>query len=343
MYRLLILKMNFKKYFFLFFVTFVPLFSLAQSRGVDTSYIEEQPDVIVLRAYFSKKFTEYQVSDPTLIFTPNTGLNTGVGFTFQKFTLNIAGPLGFLNPNREKDFPRTTDLQAHIYPTFWMIDLFGQFYNGYKFSGDDETGVSREDLSVQKLGINANYIFRGDKVSIPAAFLQSAIQKKSAFSPFIGAEAYYLKISGDSLILPAFNYDTKNNFERADFFHFGPNAGMVGTLVFGKGFFLTGAAAANLGLSISTPDEERASRNTQFVPGYFLRGYAGYNGERFSLNFNYVHKNLNLADVRQIGQTINTGNYRFIFAYKIDAGPKLTHNFPKYNPMKIVQRLFKKN
>ncbi|MFN3999495.1 MAG: DUF4421 family protein [Algoriphagus sp.] len=310
---------------------------------MDTSYIDEKADVLVLRAYSSRKFTEYQVTNPALTFTPNTGLNTGFGFTFQKFTLNLAGPLGFLNPNREKDFPRTTDLQAHIYPTFWMIDLFAQFYNGYKFPGSEGIGVPREDLSLQKIGVNANYVFRGDRVSIAAAFLQSAIQKKSAFSPFIGAEAYFLKISGDSLILPEANFNRERNYDRADFFHIGPNAGMIGTLVFGKGFFLTGSAAANLGLSISTPDSKKQERNTQFVPGYFLRGFAGYNGERFSLNFNYVYKNLNLSEVREVGQTINTGNYRFIFAYKINAGPKLTENFPKYNPMKIVQRLFKKD
>lgn len=331
--------MSFTKYFLFFLISFVPLFSLAQSRGVDTSYIDEKQDVLVLRTYFSKKFTEYQVSEPPLIFTPNTGLNTGVGFTFQKFTLNLAGPLGFLNPNREKDFPRTTDLQAHIYPTFWMIDLFAQFYNGYKLSGGDVSVLPREDLSIRKFGINANYIFRGDKVSIAAAFLQSAIQKKSAFSPFIGAEAYFLKVSGDSLILPESNFDLENNFERADFFHFGPNAGMIGTLVFGKGFFLTGSAAANLGFSISTPDQEREDRNTKFVPGYFLRGFAGYNGERFSLNFNYIYKNLNLADVREIRQTINTGNYRFVFAYKINPGPKFTKTYSKFNPKNILQRI----
>lgn len=335
--------MRSSKFFFLFLLANIPFFTMAQNRGVDTAYIDEQEEILVTRLYFSKKFTEYRVADPQLIFSPNTGLNTGIGVSFQKFTLNVAGPLGFLNPQREKNFPGTTDLQAHIYPIFWIIDVFAQLYNGYKTEGFDGEKLAREDLSIRKFGLNANYVFQGDKISLAAAFLQSAIQKKSAFSPFIGAEAYYVKVSGDSLVLPESGLTPNQNFERADYFHIGPNAGMIGTLVFGEGFFLTGAVAANLGLSISTPDQEKANRNTKLKPGYFLRGFAGYNGKRFALTFNYVYKNLGLAEINELGQSINTGNYRFIFAYKINAGPKLSQNFPKYNPMKIIQRVFKKD
>jgi hypothetical protein len=335
--------MRSSKSFFLFLFALFPFFTLAQNRGVDTAYVDEKEEIIVTRLYFSKKYTEYRVADPQLVYSPNTGLNTGIGVTFQKFTLNVAGPLNFLNPLREKDFPGTTDLQAHIYPTFWIVDVFAQLYNGYKSEGFDGGKLSREDLSIRKFGLNANYVFHGDKISLAAAFLQSAIQKKSAFSPFIGAEAYYVKISGDSLILPTSDFAPNQNFERADFIHIGPNAGMIGTLVFGKGFFLTGSAAANLGLSISTPDREKEERSTQLKPGYFLRGFAGYNGQRFALTFNYVYKNLAIADINQLSHSVNTGNYRFILAYKINAGPKLAQNFPKYNPMKIIQRVFKKD
>jgi hypothetical protein len=335
--------MRSSKSFFLFLFALFPFFTLAQNRGVDTAYVDEKEEIIVTRLYFSKKYTEYRVADPQLVYSPNTGLNTGIGVTFQKFTLNVAGPLNFLNPLREKDFPGTTDLQAHIYPTFWIVDVFAQLYNGYKSEGFDGGKLSREDLSIRKFGLNANYVFHGDKISLAAAFLQSAIQKKSAFSPFIGAEAYYVKISGDSLILPTSDFAPNQNFERADFIHIGPNAGMIGTLVFGKGFFLTGSAAANLGLSISTPDREKEERSTQLKPGYFLRGFAGYNGQRFALTFNYVYKNLPIADINQLSHSVNTGNYRFILAYKINAGPKLAQNFPKYNPMKIIQRVFKKD
>jgi hypothetical protein len=335
--------MSQSKSFSLLLIFLFPLVTLAQNRGVDTSYVNEQEEILVTRFYFSKKYTEYRIGDPQLIFAPNTGLNTGIGATFQKFTLNLAGPLGFLNPKREKDFPRTTDLQVHIYPTHWIIDLFGQFYNGYKAESLDGSEFVRGDLSIRKFGLNANYVFHGDRISLAAAFLQSAIQKRSAFSPFIGAEAYYSRIVGDSLILPSTNFEPNLNYERADFFHIGPNAGLIGTLVFGKGFFLTGSAAANLGLSSSTPDREKAVRNIKLKPGFFLRGFAGYNGQRFSINFNYVYKNLALAEVNELGQRINTGNYRFNFSYKINAGPKLSQNFPKYNPMKIAQRLFKKD
>ncbi len=315
--------------------------SFAQKEKMDTSYVFSQHDKFLTRFYFSKKYTDFVVNHPStdskIRYMPNSGLNVGLGASYQKFTLNIAVPLGFLNPDRQKDFPSYLDLQSHFYPTHWIIDLFGQFYNGYTisdFSGKDASYL-REDMKVRKLGFLASYVFNGQRISIDAAMHNSSIQKRSAFSPLIGFEAYTIRIEGDSVIFPV-EENYPSNFKKADYLHFGPNAGLIGTLVFGKGFFLTGVLIGNLGAGYSRWDENKGTRTWQAIPGYSARGYAGFNNRKFSVNVNYVYKHLNLANHFDWDQSVNTGNYRLNVVYKFEVSDKFKRNFVKYNPINML-------
>ena len=311
----------------------------AQSRW-DPTYVVEDPEVLVLRSYLSRKFTALYFPSEDLRYQPNSGLNVGIGFTYQNFTLNLGFPPGFLNRTREPDFPRFFDLQGHIYPKNWVIDFFGQFYKGYRIPGGigKAQGYLRPDLDVLKVGIHANYIFKWDRISLPAAVHQSAIQKKSAFSPVVGFEAYRVQIAGDSLILPS-QLVPRQNFQQADFLQLGPNAGMIGTLVFGNGFFATGSFTGNLGLGTAwNQDPLREQGNWKLGWGYHARAYLGYNGPRFGVNVNYIHKNLILSTFGNLTQEVYTGNYRFVLVYKIHPAQKFASSFGKYNPTRIFRK-----
>lgn len=313
----------------------------AQTKGVDTTYIKETPEKMILRAYLSRKYTEINYGDQVGVYEPNSGLNLGLGFTFQKFTLNVAVPVGFLNPERQEDWPRFLDLQSHIYPQNWIIDLFGQFYNGYiikDYYGTDEDYL-RKDIRVVKLGASASHLFNGEKMSFEAAFHQTAIQKKSAFSPMAGFEAYRVRISGDSLIFPEADGAIPGNYSRGDFYQVGPTAGFAGTLVFGKGFFLTGAASGNLGFGFSKAEQNKETRNFELMTGYFLRGFAGYNGKRISINGSYIYKHLNLTKQQDISPSANTGNYRINLVYKITPRPKFVKTYSKFNVVRLLDKI----
>ncbi|GMQ31319.1 DUF4421 domain-containing protein [Algoriphagus confluentis] len=315
--------------------------SWAQRSTYDSTYIEKTVDQMILRTYVSRKYTNLDYGKSVGLYEPNSGLNLGVGITYQRFTLNIAAPFGFLNPNRIEDWPQFLDLQLHSYPQNWIFDLFLQFYRGYTLSDFQDSGAEyrRRDLRLVKLGLSANYLFNGEKFSFEAAFHQSEIQKRSAFSPMLGFEVYRVRISGDSLLIPE-ELGVPGNYSRGDFFQIGPSAGLAGTLVFGNGFFITGAASANLGLGTGKADENKDSRAISLMPGYNLRGFAGYNGRKFSINGSYVFKNLLLAEIQGISQEANTGNYRVNLVYKIHPGPKLDKTFTKFNPRQILKRMF---
>lgn len=323
---------------FFVFALFLQTGILSAQSKWDSSYVTEDADVLVLRSYLSRKYTALYFPSEDLRYQPNSGLNMGIGFTYQNFTLNLAFPPGFLNRNREPDFPRFLDLQGHIYPRNWVIDFFGQFYNGYRIPGGigKAQGYLRPDLEVLKVGIHANYIFKGDKISLPAAVHQSAIQKKSALSPLLGFELYRVQVSGDSLILPA-QLSPKQNYQQADFLQLGPNAGLIGTLVLGKGFFATGSFTGNLALG-STWNSGAVEANWNLSWGYHARAYVGYNGSRFGVNVNYVYNTLVLQPLEDWTQEVQTGNYRFILVYKIRPTEKFASTFSKYNPARIFSK-----
>jgi len=318
-----------------FFLSFFLTGILPAQSKWDSSYVAADADVLVLRSYLSRKYTSLSFPSEDLRYQPNSGLNLGIGFTYQNFTLNLAFPPGFLNRSREPDFPKFFDLQGHIYPRNWVIDFFGQFYNGYRIPGGfgKAQDYLRPDLDLLKVGVHANYIFKGDKISLPAAVHQSAIQKKSALSPLLGFEVYHVQVAADSLILPA-QLSPKQNYQQADFLQLGPNAGLIGTLVLGKGFYATGSFTGNLGIeSIWNSDAVEANWNLSW--GYHARAYVGYNGPRFGVNVNYVFKTLALQPVANWTHEMQTGNYRLVLVYKLRPSEKFASTFSTYNPARI--------
>jgi hypothetical protein len=318
--------------------------------NLDTAYIEPTDQLLAVRLYLTHKYTSLLIRAPdenrTYVFEPNSGLNLGLGITYQTFTLNISTPFKFMNPNRQENWPFYLDLQAHAYPQKWIFDFYGQFYRGYtldkKYLQKSDEKYLRRDMRLNSIGLNANYLFGGEKLSLSAAFNQVAIQKKSAISPFVGLEGYLGNMSGDSLLLPSTEDVDEINFDKAKYFQFGPNVGFAGTLVFWKGFFLTGVASVNYSVGFAERFRDQSSfKNWGGVPTYLLRGFFGYNDKRFSLNINYVYKNLNLMDDNQFDQSVNTGNYRLNFIYKFNVGPKFSKSFYKVNPMRIINKNIK--
>jgi len=320
---------------FFFFFLFLGTGILSGQSKWDSSYVAAEPEVLVLRTYLSQKYTSLYFPSDNLRYLPNRGLNVGFGFSYQRFTVNVSIPSLFLNRQEDQEFPRFFDFQGHIYPKNWVIDFFWQNYKGFRIPDwiGGEQVYLRPDLDVFKVGVHANYIFKGDKISLQAAVHQSAIQKKSTLSPLVGFEAYRVQVTADSLILPT-QLAPKENFQNADFLQLGPNAGLIGTLVLGKGFFATGSFTGNLGLG-STWNSVAAGGNWNLNWGYHARAYLGYNGPRFGVNVNYVYKNLALQPLENWTQEVQTGNYRFVLVYKIRPAQKFASSFAKYNPVRI--------
>lgn len=265
----------------------------------------------------------------SIILEPNSTLNLGIGATYNDFTINLAYGFGFMNRKRNQVETKYLDLQAHIYPKNWVIDLFGQFYTGFflrSYNGPLDnipTELAFPQMEVRLFGANVQYLFNGDKLSLKAAFLQSAWQKKSAGSVFAGMEIYAGAARKDQNILADF-IPAPLQFSRMDFFEIGPNIGYVHTLVFAKRFFITGMASGNIGLGKTTISSDTdKDGGWGFNTNYFLRGFVGYNGSVWSINANYVHNNVRIEEARSLATDVRTGNYRVNLVYRFIVGPKL--------------------
>lgn len=314
----------------------------------DSTYYVSYKEMLTTRIYTSRKYTSLIITDrgqnSRLRYEPNSTLNLGIGATYNDITLNLAYGFGFMNPREGTGETKYLDLQAHIYPKNWVIDLFGQFYTGFYLQRIDGNLLPPEeilvfpDLKLRKLGANVQYLFNGDKVSLKAAFLQSAWQKKSAGSFLGGFEAYGAWADNNGMLLPPTNQDSPTgNFQRLGFFQFGPNFGYMHTLVFWKHFFVTGVASASMAMGRSYLDyEEDRIKNWNFVPNYFLRGFVGYNGPVWSINANYVHNNVGKPRVDDYAGKIMTGNYRINFVYRFKVGSKLQKYLDYVDPERYI-------
>lgn len=331
----------FKKYLFQWKLLSILLFFLGVGSAdihaqvaVDTAYYIAFPEKLTTRIYTSRKFTSLLIKDKLsnqdYRLDPNTTLNLGLGLTYQGLSLNLAYGFRFLNPEIGKGPSRYLDFQTHAYPKNWVMAFFLQFYKGYHL---DEKGLGSSnpelyyllpEMRLRKVGANVQYLFNGDKISLRAAFLQSEWQKKSAGSFLAGMEIYGGGASNPEGILPEGMVIAARDFNAFRFFQFGPNAGYVHTLVIKKHFFITGFFSTNLNLSYSKfqyPDQKAHALGVN--SNLFLRGYVGYNSERWSINTSYLNNSVKLLGVQDFNNRFDTGNYRINFVYRFTVGPKL--------------------
>ncbi len=319
----------------------------------DTTYYVNYKKLLTTRTYVSRKYTSLLIrgidNNSRIVLEPTSTLNLGVGATYNDFTLNLAYGFDFINANRNQVETRYLDLQAHIYPKNLVIDLFGQFYDGFflrSYTGplpDIPPDLAFPDMEVRKFGTNIQYLFNGDKLSLKAAFLQSAWQKKSAGSVVTGFEFYFGRANDDNNILADFIPDPIE-FQKLNFIEFGPNLGYVHTFVIAKHFFITGMVSGNIGLGNTTISSDTDKEGKWGVnSNYFLRGFAGYNGSKWSINANYIQNNVRIKDARSFSTDFQTGNYRINFVYRFDVGPKLKPyleyiDIGRYLPEKFRQK-----
>ncbi len=306
-----------------------------------TPYYETFPELLPTRFFFSQKYTAVRINDraekTTFTYFPNTTLNMGVGVTYKLFTLNLAFGFGFLNPNVGQGDSRWLDLQAHAYPKSMVIDLFGQFYQGYHLlpagtaAPAHQSFYVRPNMVVNKIGASVQHLFNAEKFSYRAAFLQSEIQRKSAGSFLLGFEMYGGRVVDDSSLVPSVLLQDKDrNYRNMEFMDLGPNVGYAYTLIIWQYFFITASASTNLGFGYTKLESDHR-RNTQwgFSPNYFLRGFVGYNSERWSINTNYVHNGVRLARNQDFNNSVMTGNYRINFVYRFNRGPRVNRYLKK--------------
>lgn len=298
---------------------------------VDNGYYITYPNKAVVRAFISQKFAPLNIrakNHDDLYYRSNSKLGVGLGATYKSLTLNLGYGFPFLNRDQGKGETKGLDLQLHIYPKKWAIDLLGVFLKGYYLDPDDNNGLGladyyqRPDVRRGLTGISVFRVPNAGKFSYKASVVHSEWQTKSAGSVLYGGEAYYGVVRADSALVPG---KVSNNFDQAGiktfhFFNVGPGIGYAYTFVLDGHFFISGSAIASAHFNFVS--EQKASdkqTKASVTPGAVYKAGIGYNSSTWSVSANILGNALFSGSVASPNKYyLPTGNYRFTVAKKIN-------------------------
>nr|MDQ6902668.1 DUF4421 family protein [Bacteroidota bacterium] len=124
-----------KKYQSYFCILFIACFTLLlkpyniqaqQKESVDNGYYITYPDKLMLRVFTLQKFAPFTIpskGEQELNYKTNSKFNLGLGATYKSYTLNLSYGFKFLNKEKGRGTTKGLDLQFHVFPKKWAVDL----------------------------------------------------------------------------------------------------------------------------------------------------------------------------------------------------------------------------
>jgi hypothetical protein len=307
----------------------------------DTSYYETFWHGITARVYAAQKYTHFTIpsngSIRDLQYVANPKLNLGIGITWHNISLNGFYGLAYLN-NKDtvKGKTKGLDLQLHMFPRKWVIDLFvvmpkGMHANpkGYA-SPDPNKYYYRDSVKERIFGFSVMRLPNKKQFSYRAALIGNEWQKKSAGSFLYGVQGYYIIMESsnkDSLLVPD---KVKNSFPKiagvteSRFFTFGPGGGYAYTLVIKKHFFIMGSMVFHLDVNLMTEEHGELDfrKNTTIAPSLDYKAAIGYNSANWGVNAQIVGNNFWSKGVSTQKYSVMGGQLRFSVTKKFDPKKK---------------------
>lgn len=313
-------------------IIFATLFNAKsqQNSSFDKQYFISYPKETVIRLFFSQKFAPFTISSDNtqdLNYKTNSKLNFGAGITYNNITANLSYGFKFLNKDKGQGTTKGLDLQIHLFPKMWSVDLIGSFLRGYYLDPGDDNGLHltnfylRPDVKRNILGFSAFRVPNADKFSYKAAITQSEWQTKSAGSLLYGGEVYYGSMKGDSALVPsnAASLYPQAGIPYSHFISVGIGGGYAYTLVIHKNYFISASAIATADVNFSREEKNNAQyTKTSLLPGGELKAALGYNSERWSISASILGNALySGSSFTSKKYFLPTGNTRLTLAKKI--------------------------
>lgn len=308
---------------------------------LDTSYVADYHNELIIRTFGSRKYTIFSLQDKgyaeKLKYLPNSPFNVGLGFNYKMIGINLGFNLPIINETSKYGKTNFIDLQSHAYGRKLIVDFYLQRYKGYyladnvviNFNNYDKVYI-RPDLATLNFGVEIQYLLNWNKFTFRGAFLQNEIQLKSAGSPIIGAFVGLVNIKADSSVIPKdlkyIDYFNNYNFYKSSIRTSNFSIGYGYTLVLPYHFFLTAAASAGLGFN-TTLLQQRGMGSTAHLGSSVagtLRLGLGYNSRRFFSGIHFVGTRYSHnTPIQYARQEFAAGNFRMSFAYRFTLKKKL--------------------
>ena len=307
----------------------------------DTSYIQVYKDELTTRLYLARKQNGYSLSEgfsqPFMKYKTNDNLLIGLGYTYSFLTINLGVKLPFVN-NDDDIYGESTyfDLQTHFMFRSYIVDLYLQWNSGYYLSNpedvyafwnnDNEYMPLRGDMRTNILGLSFQYLFNSDRFSYKAAFWQNEFQRKSAGSPIVGIEAYWMLAMTDSMMvenaIPSSGYMDDLPFNRNDMMNAGLSGGYAYTFVWNEKLYLSLGTVFGISGSYHqvyyTPDSNTLTKGLSVGFTNTTRISLGFNSKKHYLGISYQRFWMEVrAGSYGDWYAYNTGHFRLNFVKRI--------------------------
>lgn len=280
-------------------VLFVSIQINAQKVVNDTSYYERFKGRLSTRIYLSQKFLKFTIPSETMDdieYKANTKLNLGIGFTYHNISANIFYGFAFLNKDTAKGITKGLDLQVHIFPRRWAVDIYVLLPKGFHLEpkgfaiSNPNKYYFRPDVQIKLIGVSAYKVPNASKFSYRAALTQSEWQKKSAGSLLYGGIVYYGLIEGDSALVPKSiqSFYPQRGIDNLNYMALGAGIGYGYTLVAGGHFFITASAVGNIDATFTSEEigTAGAQHKTSVGPSIVAKAAIGYNSRTWAFSLN---------------------------------------------------------
>ena len=300
--------------------------------------IEDYSDKLALFLYAKNKFSQFGIYNKTINkrieYSPNEQLNIGFGFNYKWLGIGLAFNFSFVNNDNDKyGLTKRLDWQTNVYLKKFVIDFYLQYYKGYYVQNPHEVFPEwkegddmyiRPDITTATLGFGAMYIFNHKKFSYKSAFLQTAIQKKSAGSFMMGGHLQLQSIQADSSILPeksVFEDQPPAVAHRA--LYFGIITAYAYNFIIKKHYFASLSLLANLQLGSAKTKLEDGTIYSGFVPVFHLqpRIAIGINRPKWYAGVSFVNDvitELYNEENKDWALSFASGNFRIFMGYRFD-------------------------
>ena len=290
-------------------VAYGQLFDESTRLKYDTSYIKVYKDELTSRIYLSRKQNGVSISEkllnPDLRYKTNDNLLIGLGYTYSFLNINLAVKMPFVNDDNEQ-YGESKYLDLSIQTNFraYMIDLYLQWNRGYYLSNpQDFQAMSlhgapvplRGDMRTTLIGTKVQYLFNSRRYSYKASFLQNEFQKRSAGTPIVGVEAYWMLCMADTALSPftnlGYTYVSQEAYNQMDLYSIGVNGGYAYTFVWNEILYISMASTIGLGggyhMVHNTWDYNTISDGIRFGVTNNTKISVGFNSHKYFVGLSY--------------------------------------------------------
>jgi len=300
----------------------------------DTNYIKVYKDELTTRIFLARNQNGYTLSEklvnPGLKYRTNDNLLIGMGYTYSFLTINLAVKLPFINQD-DDTYGESKYLDLSFQTNFrsFIFDIYLQWNTGYYIAnpedfqaipGGDITYPLRGDLRTNLIGMNVTYLFNSERYSYKASFLQNEFQKRSAGTPVVGVEGYWMLGRADSSItlnsLTDSNYIDNQAFNQADLYNVGFDGGYAYTFVWNEHLYVS--LASTLGLSLGYNIIHNTEESFTCCDGFAFgltnttQISVGYNNNKYYVGLSFVRFSMSqLMGSNGDWITYSTGSIRF--------------------------------